>query len=325
MDYLLNLMAVLLLLILALFNRFVCALQAVLSLAYFSQILLLALIADFPGLFLTVLGVTVLLCLLWSSLHFKLTNFLWLEMTVLLFHGKGEDVWEFLAVPMDISFANFDLDLAGNVVAILSWLPVTDHSLWTIPIVFGCLIPLAVEFYVVCARNIVDDFLLHIAIGCLNIGALVIILRRHIDFISGIADPVLASEASLDLIRFLQCLVMNGFDQVTHQFIYIKANTFNVCLNDTGTIIVRLRFAFLAILGPTSSFSVVFALILEHDLLDHVTIGILVNAIPTNICLAYIRVVLLGRSGSRIFRWRRYRKRKGNKNSEARELKHVDC
>merc|ERR1719450_709758 len=135
MDHLLDLMAVLLLLILALFNRFVSALQAVLSLTYFSQILLLALIADFPGLFFTVLSVAVLLCLLWSSLHFKLTNFLWLEMTVLLFHGKGEDVWEFLAVPMDIGFANFDLDLAGNVVAILSWLPVTDHSLWTIPIV----------------------------------------------------------------------------------------------------------------------------------------------------------------------------------------------
>merc|ERR1711925_26458 len=115
----------------------VSALQAVLSLAHFSQVLLLALIADLPGLFLAVLGVAVLLCLLGSSLHFELANFLWLEVTILLFHGEGEDVREFLTVPVYIGFANFDLDLARNVIAILSWLPVTDHSLWTITIVFG--------------------------------------------------------------------------------------------------------------------------------------------------------------------------------------------
>merc|ERR1719334_2198505 len=211
-DDLLNLVAVLLRLILALLNRLVSALQAVLSLTYFSQVLLLALITDLPGLFLTVLGVAVLLRLLWSSLHLELTNFLWFEVTVLLFHGEGEDVREFLAVPVYVGFANFDLDLARNVVAILSWLPVTDHSLWTIPIVFGRLIPLAVEFYRVSASDIVNNFLLHIAIGCLDIGALVIILRRHVDFIGGIADPVLPSEASLDLISLLQRLVMNGFD-----------------------------------------------------------------------------------------------------------------
>merc|ERR1719334_3070877 len=91
-DDLLNLVAVLLRLILALLNRLVSALQAVLSLTQFSQVLLLALIADLPGLFLTVLGVAVLLCLLWSSLHFELANLLRLKMAVLLFHGEGEDV-----------------------------------------------------------------------------------------------------------------------------------------------------------------------------------------------------------------------------------------
>merc|ERR1719334_1434415 len=91
-DDLLNLVAVLLRLILALLNRLVSALQAVLSLTHFSQVLLLTLIANLPGLFLTVLGVAVLLCLLWPRLHFELTNFLWLKMTVLLFHGEGEDV-----------------------------------------------------------------------------------------------------------------------------------------------------------------------------------------------------------------------------------------
>merc|ERR1719347_1745904 len=136
-DDLFYLMTVLLRLILTLLDRLVSALQAILSLTHFSQVLLLALIADLPGLFLTVLGVAVLLGLLWSSLHFELANFLWLEMTVLLFHGEGEDVREFLTVPVYIGFANFDLDLARNVVTILSWLPVTDHSLWTIPIVFG--------------------------------------------------------------------------------------------------------------------------------------------------------------------------------------------
>merc|ERR1719312_1546825 len=91
-DDLLNLMAILLRLILTLLDRFVSALQAVLSLTHFSQVLFLALIADLPGLFLAVLGVAVFLCLLWSSLHFELTNFLRLKMTVLLFHGEGEDV-----------------------------------------------------------------------------------------------------------------------------------------------------------------------------------------------------------------------------------------
>merc|ERR1719347_1604472 len=304
-DNLLNLMAVLLRLILTLLNRLVSALQAVLSLTHFSQVLLLALIADLPGLFLTVLGVAVLLGLLWSSLHFELTNFLWLKMTVLLFHGEGEDVREFLTVPVYISFAHFDLDLARNVVAILSWLPITDNSLWSIPIVFGRLVPLAIKFYGVSACHIVDDFLLHVAIGCLYISTLVIILSSHVDLIGGIADPVLASEASLDLVRLLQCFVMNGLNQITHQFVDIKANTLDVCLNDPSAILVRLRVAFLAILSPTSSFCVVFTLILEHNLLDHVAVGILVDTIPTNIRLAYIRVVLLGWSGCRIFRRRR--------------------
>merc|ERR1719334_1339401 len=286
----------------------VSALQAVLSLTHFSQVFLLALIADLPGLFLTVLGVAVLLCLLWSSLHFELANFLWLEVTILLFHGEGKDVREFLAVSVNIGFAHFNLNLARNVVAVLSWLPITDHSLWPIPIVFGILVPLAIKFYGVGTCNVIDNFLLHKAIERLNIGALVIILGRHVDLIGSIAHPVLASEASLNLISLLQCLVMNGFNQVTHQFIYIKANTFNVCLNDPSAVFVRLRLTFLAILGPTSSLGVIFTLILEHNLLDHVAIGILVNTITTYISLPYIRVILLGRSGCRILRRRRQRK-----------------
>ena len=104
-------MAVLLRHILTLLNRLVSTLQAVLSFTHFSQILLLALITNLPGLFLTVLSVAVLLCLLWSSLHFELTDFLWLEMTILLFHGEREDVGELLTIPVDISLADFNLDL----------------------------------------------------------------------------------------------------------------------------------------------------------------------------------------------------------------------
>merc|ERR1711979_69187 len=122
-------MAVLLRHILTLLNRLVSTLQAVSSFTHFSQILLLALITNLPGLFLTVLSVAVLLCLLWSSLHFELTDFLWLEMTILLFHGKWEDVREFLTVPMNIGFAHFNLDLTWNVVAILSWFPIAYYSL----------------------------------------------------------------------------------------------------------------------------------------------------------------------------------------------------
>ena len=75
------------------------------------QGLLLALVADLPGLLLAVLGVAVLLGLLRASLHFKLTDLLRLKVAILLLNWKGEDVGELLAVPVDISFAHLHLDL----------------------------------------------------------------------------------------------------------------------------------------------------------------------------------------------------------------------
>merc|ERR1719431_2552991 len=119
---LLDLVAVLLILLPARLLRLVATDQSLLFLTYRLDGLLLALVADLPGLLLAVLGVAVLLGLLWSSLHFKLADFLRFEMAVLLLYREGENVGEFLAIPVDISLANLDLDLTGYVVTALCWL-----------------------------------------------------------------------------------------------------------------------------------------------------------------------------------------------------------
>merc|ERR1719153_661805 len=151
--------------------------------AHWLDSLLLALVADLPGLLLAVLGVAVLLGLLGTSLHFQFADFLWFEMAVLLFNREGEDVGEFLAVPVDIILANLDLDLSGDVVATLCRLPFTDNSLRSITIVLGTLIPLAVELYGICTGHVVDDLLLHVAVGGLDISALVVVLGGHVDLV----------------------------------------------------------------------------------------------------------------------------------------------
>merc|ERR1712096_581215 len=81
--------------------------------------LLLTLVADLPGLLLAVPGVAVLLSFLGTSLHLQLADFLGLEVAILLFDWEGEDVGELLTVPVDIGLAHLNLDLSGNVVAIL--------------------------------------------------------------------------------------------------------------------------------------------------------------------------------------------------------------
>merc|ERR1719427_1180513 len=107
---LLDLVAVLLILVPACLLRLVATDQSFLFLAYRLDGLLLALVTDLPGLLLAVLGVAVLLGLLWPSLHFQLADFLWLEMAILLLDREGEDVGEFLAISVDISLANLDLN-----------------------------------------------------------------------------------------------------------------------------------------------------------------------------------------------------------------------
>merc|ERR550519_987104 len=172
---LLDLMAVLLLFVPASLLWLVGTDQSFLLLAHRLDGLLLALVTDFPGLLLAVLGVAV---------------FLGLEVAVLLLDREGEDVGEFLAVPVDISLANLYLDLAGNVIAALCRLPCTDNSFGSITIVFGALVPLAVKFHGVSSGHVVDNLLLHVAIRCLDIGTLVIILSGHVDLVGGVAHSV---------------------------------------------------------------------------------------------------------------------------------------
>merc|ERR1712183_400744 len=81
--------------------------------------LLLALVADLPGLLFAVLGVAVLICFLGTSLHLQLADLLRFEVAVLLLNWEGEDVRELLAVPVDIGLAHLNLDLSWNIVAIL--------------------------------------------------------------------------------------------------------------------------------------------------------------------------------------------------------------
>merc|ERR1719427_1178608 len=116
-------MAVLLILVPARLLWFVRTNQSFLLFAHRLDGLLLALITDLPGLLLAILGVAVLLGLLRASLHFKLADLLWLEMAVLLLNREGKDVGKFLTISVDISLANLDLDLTGNVVTALCRLP----------------------------------------------------------------------------------------------------------------------------------------------------------------------------------------------------------
>ena len=113
-DHFLHLVAVLLGIVSALFHWFVDAGQALLHVTEGLDGLLLALIADLPGLLLAVLGVAVLLSLLWTSLHLKLTDLLWLKVAVLLFNREREDIGEFLTISMNICLANLHLDLINK-------------------------------------------------------------------------------------------------------------------------------------------------------------------------------------------------------------------
>ena len=104
-------MTVLLVLFSALLFRDVCASQALLELTYWLKPLGFALIADFPRLFLAILGVAIFLSFLRTSLHFQFADLFGFKVTILLLDWEGMGVGKFLAIPVDISFAHFDLDL----------------------------------------------------------------------------------------------------------------------------------------------------------------------------------------------------------------------
>merc|ERR1719184_476931 len=236
--HLLDLVAILLLFVPRRLLGHVGTLKTLLHVTNRLEGLLLALVTDLPGLLLAVLGVAVLLGLLGTSLHLKLTDLLGLEVAVLFLHWEGEDIGELLAVPVDIGLAHLDLDLSRNVVAILFVLLVADHTLGTVPVVLGAFVPLAVKHHGVRAGNIVDHLLLHVAIRRLQVSALVIILRGHVDLVCCVTNPVLARKAPLNLVGFLQGLVVDGLNKVAYQLVHIKADTLNVSLDYPCAVLV---------------------------------------------------------------------------------------
>merc|ERR1711875_29945 len=303
----LHLVTVLLVLVSTLLLGSIHALQPLLHFAYRPKGLLLALITDLPRLLLAILGIAVLLSLFRASLHFELADLLWFEMTVLLLDREGEDVGKLLAVPVHISFAYLHLDLSGDVIAVLSRLSGTNDTLWTIAIILSALIPLAIEFDRISTGNIVDYLFLHVAVRCLDIRTLVIVLGSHVYLVGGVANSVFASKASLNLVSFLQGLVVNSFDQITYQLVHIEAHTLDVGLNNTSAIIVRHGLTVLHVLSPTCSLNIRLALVFKNNFLNHMTVRILVDTIPSYVRLTNIRIILLSRGRGGILWWRRKR------------------
>merc|ERR1712183_218793 len=161
------------------------------------------------------------------------------------------------------------LNLSRDVVTILSGFSAADNTLGSITIVFGGLVPLAVEFHRVGTGHIIDNLFLHVAIRRLHVSALVVILRGHVDLIGGVTHPVLPSEASLHLVGFLQSLVMDGLYQVTHQLVHIKTYSLNIGLDDTSAVVEGLCHARFLVLSITRPLNIRLTLVLEYNLLHH--------------------------------------------------------
>merc|ERR1719233_1644861 len=323
-HHLLHLMAVLLLLVPALLLTWhVETLKTLLHVAHRLESLLLALVTDLPGLLLAILGVAVLLGLLGASLHLKFADLLGLEVTVLFLHGEGEDIGELLAVPVHISLAHFHLDFSGDVVAIMLGYLLTHDTLGPIAIVLSALVPLTVELETIGTSHVIDDLLLHVTIRSLKVRALVVILGGHVNLVGGVANPVLAREAPLHLVRFLQGLVVDGLNKVAHQLVHIKADTLHAGLDDPRAVVVKLGLAFFLILRPASGLCVGLALVLKHHLLHHVAVGVLVDAVPPYIVLPYIRTVLLCRSRCWVLRRGWEARHEGEEGEEDSSLDHT--
>merc|ERR1719352_1571 len=303
-HHLLHLVAVLLGLLLAALHRRVAADQPLLQVTDRLDGLLLALVTDLPGLLLAILGVAVLLGLLGASLLLQLADLLGLEVAVLLLHREGEAIGELLAISVDISLTHLYLYLSRDVVAILLGGPCTDNLLLPIAIVLGGHFPLAVKLHSVGAGHVVDNLLLHVAVGCLHVAALVVILGGGVDLVGGVTDPVLPCEAPLNLVGLLQGLVVDGLHQVTDQLVHVEADPLHVGLDDPRTVLEHLPLAVLLVLGPASLLSVRLALVLEYHLLHLVAVGVLVEPIAPHVGLSNIRIILLNRSWDRVLLWR---------------------
>ena len=99
----------------------------------------------------------------------------------------------------------------------------------------------AVKLDSVGAGDIIDDLLLHVAVWCLYIAALVVILGGGVDLVGGVTDPILASEALLDLVSLLKGLVVDGLNQAAHQLVDIEAHSLNAGLNDSSAVLDHYR------------------------------------------------------------------------------------
>merc|ERR1719312_397971 len=174
-----------------------------------------------------------------------------------------------------------------------------------------------VELHCVGAGYVVNDFLLHVAVRRLNITALVIVLGGGIYLVGSVTDPILASEASLNLVSFFERFVVNSFDQIANQFINIETNTLDVGFNDTSAILEKLGLTNFLVLGPASLLRVWLALVLEYHLLNLMTVWILIDSITSNIGLSNIRVVFLSRRRRRVFLRDGWRSTKNSQNKIA--------
>merc|ERR1719334_2342040 len=205
----LDLVAVLFIFFRTLFDWLISTRQSLLHGALWLDGLLLALVTNLSGLFLAVFRVAVLLRFLGASLHLKLAYLLWLEVTVLFFHGEGKNIRKLLAVPVDVSLAYLNLDLSGNVVAILLGFPSADNLLLSITIILRGLLTPTVELHCVGAGYIVNDLLLHVTVRRLDIAALIIVLGSGVYFVGSITDTILPCETSLNLVSFFKRFVVN--------------------------------------------------------------------------------------------------------------------
>jgi len=210
-------MAVLLVFCVTLLYWLILAFQSFLIFAFWLNGLFLYLITEFFGFCLAVLFIAILLCFLGSCFHVKLADFLWLKVAFLLFSCEWKDVAESITVPTDIRLAHLNFYLSRDLVTLLLWLSFTDHlgsSVGVITFWRGLL--LAIELYCIGARNVVNSLFLCIAIGSLNISALVIVFGGHINFMRGVAHTILPIVAPLYLVSLLQSLVSYGLFHVTH-------------------------------------------------------------------------------------------------------------
>merc|ERR1719402_1739589 len=88
---------------------------------------------------------------------------------------------------------------------------------------------------------------------------------------------------------------MDGLHQIADKLIHIETNTLDLGLDNSSTVVEQPGHARLLILGVASLLSVRLALVLEHHLLHHVAVGVLVDTVSPNINLSYVRIISLSR------------------------------